>query len=497
MRKTAREALTEAKLGQKAEPTVQLDLKGLFTRMLSDVPEPTQWEFICDPEMWKLYMGRAGAAKTSTVVSSIIGRAILQPGFAGGIMRNDYNDMYDTVIKRAEEILSRLSPDLLLDRNKSPPMRWWLRCAVNNPDGSPAVSQITFSGISDLPKGFEANAIAVDEADECNEKDIAALKMRLRNPGGNYALMLTCNPPDITHWLYTAATGKDQYDKKVMEPWLKLYTPKDGENEKHLPENYYTDRSAGMPEDLRQRFIHGQWGQVFEGQPVYREFSSRLHICDDLRPQSYWPILRLRDFGYRRPCVIFAQLDENTGGLDCFREILGENEEVSAFESRVQAMSNQYYRGHTFIDFGDPAVDQHKDTGSTLELLKNQFGVDVNYIRSEIEEGIRTVRLGLERIVHGRPQFQFDRKGVPILIRALRGGYRINDNGTRPLKDGYYDHEADAFRYGVINIFGADGAQKPLPQTSKFYEKTSLHNNYYGANDTAEYDPRYDPDGQD
>jgi hypothetical protein len=304
-------------------------------------------------------------------------------------------------------------------------------------------------------------------------------------------LILACNPPDTTHWLYTAATGRDQYEKQRSQPWLKLFVPADGENAKHLPEDYYTKAAAGMPEDLRQRFIHGEWGQVFEGAPVYREFGN-IHISDDLKPNKFWPVLRFRDFGYRRPCVIWAQLDEESGGIDCFKELLGENEEVLAFEHRVQMYSERYFPKAQFIDFGDPAVDQHKDTGSTLDLLSKQ-GVTVNYIRSELDEGIRQVRLGLERIVRGgRPQLRFSRKGCPILIRGMRGGYRMMENNRKPLKDGFYDHLCDAFRYGYINIFDHTGSLKPLPQTSNFYDMTGLNGSQLTFPTTAEYDPRYD-----
>lgn len=491
MRKSEREVLLEQQKSAQ-EQSVELDIVGLFRRMLGDKPEPTQWDFICDSSDAALYMGRAGAAKTSTLVSKIFGRCLLEPNTKAVIMRQDYNDMYDTVIQRAEEFLNRLSPSLLVDRNKSPPMRWWIRCAVNDEHGNPAVSQITFSGINDLPKGFEAHIIGVDEADECDEKSINALRMRLRAPGPqSKQLILACNPPDTTHWLYTAATGKDQYEKQKTEPWLKLFVPQDGENATHLPEDYYSKAASGMPEDLRQRFIHGEWGQVFEGAPVYREFGN-IHISDDLKYNKHWPVLRFRDFGYRRPCVIWAQLDEDTGGVNCLRELLGENEEVTAFEPRVQMFSERWFPRASFIDFGDPAVDQHKDTGSTLHILST-LGVDVNFVRSDLDESIRQVRLGLERIVKGgRPQLLFSRKGCPILIRALRGGYRMNENGTKPLKDQFYDHLADAFRYGYINIFDHAGGLKALPQTSNYYEVTATYGRQATMPTTAEYDPRYD-----
>lgn len=466
LRKTASEHIRDGK--QKDLEPVQLDLQGLAKRMLGDNPEPTQWEFICDPSEAKLYMGRAGAAKTSTIVCAMLLRALLQPGFKGFIIRQHYNSMFNTVIERAQEMLDRLSPGLLLERNKAPPMRWVLQSAVEG-----QVSYLTFSGMAELPKGFSCHAIAVDEADECEESAINALKMRMREPGATHCLMLACNPPDTTHWLYTAATGKDFREMVVAEPWLKLFKPKDGENYSHLPDNYYEKYAKGMPADLKERFIKGEWGAVFPNKPVYREFSSRLHTSRELKYNQYWPVLRFRDFGYRSPCCLFSQLDEDTGAVNVLQEIQGQNEEVLAFESRVQALSNKLYPGAKFIDFGDPAVDQHKDTGSTLQMLA-KCGVNVNFIHSKLDDGIRTVRSVLERIVRGRPQLLISELGCPILVRALRGGYGTNERGM-PVKDGYYDHTADALRYGIINIFNAEGGLKSLPQTSNFYGVTNLY----------------------
>ncbi len=485
LRKSAREQLRDEKRKGPQDP-IQLDLRGLATRMLGDNPEPTQWEFICDPDETKLYMGRAGAAKTSTIIAAMLLRALLQPGFKGVIIRQHYNSMFNTVIERAEEMLERVSPNLLIERNKSPPMRWTIRSAIDD-----APSYLMFSGMAELPKGFGCHAIAVDEADECEEHAINALRMRMREPGP-HALMLACNPPDTTHWLYTAATGKNFKEQSISPPWLKLFTPKDGENAKHLEDDYYTKHALGMPEDLRQRFIHGAWGAVFPNQPVYREFSPKLHIAEDLRFNSNWPVMRFRDFGYRSPCCLFAQLDELTGGLNILQEMQGEREEVRVFEVRVQAQSNRLFPGASFIDFGDPAVDQHKDTGSTLQMLAS-MGVRVNYIRSDLDQGLRTVRGVMERIVNGRPQLLVSRLGCPILTRALRGGYGTNAMG-KPVKDGYYDHTADALRYGIINIFDATGGLKSLPQTSNFYGVTSLYDGRdTSASQSMEYSEHMDP----
>lgn len=109
------------------------------------------------------------------------------------------------------------------------------------------------------------------------------------------------------------------------------------------------------------------------------------------------------------------------------------------------------------MDYGDPAVTQKKDTGSTLAQLSKE-AITMRYRTSGIEEGLRIIRTELERTIEGEPSIMFDRKGCPLLIQAMRGGYHLDDEGVKAVKDGFYDHLADAFRYGCINIFVSGGS---------------------------------------
>jgi hypothetical protein len=95
-------------------------------------------------------------------------------------------------------------------------------------------------------------------------------------------------------------------DRRVSEPWVKLYEPGARENAVNLPESYYDDLAKTMPMDQRQRFIEGVWGTTFTGKPVYREFNYDIH-CKDLQ----WlgpdvPLMRFHDFGYRRPYTVLG-----------------------------------------------------------------------------------------------------------------------------------------------------------------------------------------------
>lgn len=450
MRKSNLEKLRDAKRA-KAEP-LTLDFDGLLKLLLGGDFNPTQRAFIYDSARIKAYKGPAGCAKTSTLCASGLARALLQPGSKGLVARYDYNDLTDTTALRMEEMLHRLPRGVLLDRDKSPPMKWWLQPAVK--DAEP--SQVTFMGLKESLGSYEFNWAIVDEADEVDERRVHEINTRLRNPGGDYSLAVAFNPPDKHHWLYTACTGRNFQDKITGEPWMKLFEPEARENQRNLPQDYYEQLTRQLPEDMRARLVRGEWGATFDGQAVYREFNPAFHVRDDLATKfdPARPLIRMWDFGYNRPACIWGQVDWE-GKLLCFYEILGERQEAREFGQRCKAETAlRFPHADTIVDYGDPAVRQKKDTGSTLVALAN-VGIHILFkIRGpgSVNHGVRLVRNALTTTIAGEPQLQFDRKGVPVLISAMRGGYRLEKlrstggkvaegtSGPDPFKDGYYEH---------------------------------------------------------
>ncbi len=453
MRKSNRERLVEAK--RKSEKQVVLSgLDDLLKLLVGGELNPTQRAFMYDPARLKAYKGPAGCAKTSTICGAGLARALLQPGSKGLVSRLDYNDLMDTTKRRMEEMLLRLPKGTLVDRDKSPPEKWYIQPI--DPDGE--LSEITFMGLKDSLGSYEFNWAVVDEADEVPDRRVHEINTRLRHKGGDFTVMLAFNPPDKTHWLYTACTGRDFQDRPAKEPaWLTLFEPGAKENLHNLPSDYYDLLAKSLPEDMKRRLVEGEWGGTFPGSPVFRQFKQSWHVKNDLEYLPNVPIFRFWDFGYRRPACVWAQFDYD-GRLRILKEFLGENLEVIPFARRVKALTVQNFpHSRNIMDYGDPAVTQKKDTGSTLAQLSKE-AITMRYRTSGIEEGLRIIRTELERTIEGEPSIMFDRKGCPLLIQAMRGGYHLDDEGVKAVKDGFYDHLADAFRYGCINIFVSGGS---------------------------------------
>lgn len=479
MRKSNLERLREKNKKEVVRQEVTLD--GLLGLMLGGPPNPTQREFIYDPTEIKFLKGSAGCAKTSTIVAAGMLRSLLQPGSKGFFSRHDYNDLMDTTMQTAVEMLNRLPKGTLLDRDKAPPMKWWIRPAI--PDGEP--SMITFMGLKDEIVGANADWWAIDEVNEVEEKRIHEIKMRLRNRVvTEYGSMIAAafNPPEKVHWLYRACTGLDDKDKKVAQPWVKLYSPDARENDHNLPPGWREKQALNMPEDQRRRFIEGEWGSVFSGKPVYREFSYDLHVRD-LMWHPGTPLLRFHDFGYGHPYTCWAQFDDE-GRLLVLYEKMGTDVEIHPWIQTIKSITTNTFPGaRNILDFGDPAAKQKKDTGSTqAELYK--AGIILRYKEgARIDPGIRLIRMRLEKVIKGKAAIQFDRRGVPILIAAMRGGYHLDEMGLKPVKDGYYDHPSDAFRYGCTNVFHGPGEGTPVESLVEANDFIPDNVEYDGEND--------------
>lgn len=487
MRKSTREKLADLKRSTKTGAQ-QMSLEELVLLMLDPRPfgqrqmNVTQRAFIFDNAPVGGFMGPKGSAKTSAGSAAGFLRTLMHPGSKGVVLRKDSNDLKQTTRLRFDEMLRRLPKGTLLDRSKEPPETWYIQpIPLLHPDGSlwdDSPSLITFSGLESLEEGgsVEADWAFVDEASEVTERSVAAVTGWMRNippwaeslaqlkGSGFYRTMMAFNPTDTFHWLYTACTGNDHQGRKVREPWVKLFTPVYRENQRNLPADYYDTLALTMPNDMRMRLVEGQWGAVFDGDAVFREFSRALHMRQDLFKTRYdvnAPLLRFWDFGYRRPYVVWCQLD-HLGRLLHFKEFMGENIEIGPFIDQVRTREKLWFPYHEdFMDYGDPAARQKKDTGSTLQVLASK-GISLRFkVGVSIEEGLATMRVWFERIIDKEPAIQYDADGVPILTRALSGGYHYDKNDIaqvkKPVKDGFYDHPVDGDRYGITNLFGVSG----------------------------------------
>lgn len=102
--------------------------------------------------------------------------------------------------------------------------------------------------------------------------------------------------------------------------------------------------------------------------------------------------------------------------------------------------------------------------------LLNQAGILMRYQRTPFDISLQLLRKRFETLIEGEPAILID-ESCTILVDGLAGGYHLKEDGVTPRKDGQYDHEIDALRYGIFNLFGlALSSVKPedLPRNLAF-----------------------------
>lgn len=497
MRKSALEKMREAQT-KKRGVTVEIRpthlVEDLAKMMLGGPPRPTQLAVLQDPHPAIAYMGHAGAAKTATGVCKILMRAILEPGSIFLIARKDGNDLKNTTMREAERQLANLPAGTRIHRVKDEPETWTLQPAawLGMEGASEEPSQIIFAGLETLDTGsLNINGFMLDEADEImDEEKVLTLMGRARNKQGSPEMAILCfNGPSEEHWLYAACTGKDAKGNKVSgKPYLKLYSPKARENEPNVATGYYDklEKLYASNPALLARLVKGDWVGTFKGIAVYPMFKEHIHTTVGLEWNPNSPIVVGLDFGFNQPRAIYGQVDAE-GRLAVLGELVKTQLEIRPFISLVKVDINQRFPNNIgVLWYGDAAARQKKDTGSTLAVL-SQEDVHLQYRQMEIDPSIRTVREALDQMIRGVPSILVDRKEAPVLTNALKGGYRMADNGLKPFKDGYYDNSADAFRYLYVNLFGITNFRPNHP------DRNLGPVNGYGLPDSAAYDPNLDP----
>jgi hypothetical protein len=313
----------------------------------------------------------------------------------------------------------------------------------------------------------------IDELDEVEEEFFWQLKRAIRYiPSGFpemeiYPITGAFNSPGKSHWLFSACTGMamDGTPNEQGRPTISMHNSKAGENKANVRKGYY-EEMIDMPLELRQRYLLNEWVDVFPGAPVIKQFSELVHVKKNIEFKNR-TLYRFWDFGYNRPSCHFAQVS-HSGILQVMKEYMGKQIEGTEFINVVNQITNQNYADNTgIIDFGDPAVNQHKDTGKMLTILNNA-GINMQFRKVPFDISISLVRQRFSLLIDAQPAVQIDPDCL-ITIAALKGGYHLKDDGVTPHKDGFYDHLIDDLRYGIYNLFGTGLVQIATPSEAAKY----------------------------
>jgi hypothetical protein len=251
------------------------------------------------------------------------------------------------------------------------------------------------------------------------------------------------------------------------------------DNIRNLPPGYVAQISAGLTPDEIERYVHGKWGSIIRGEPVYGKLlNPDLHLrVFDYKPGQF-SLLRGWDFGFNHPACSFRLVD-NLGRKNIDFEMLGEKEYLDNFARRVkQETELRYGQFIRTLDFGDPRGHDKSDKGSTSFEILQENGITAQGergVKAYIMPGVKQVRKELSTLIQGIPELTIN-PGCSYIRAAYFGKYVMDEDGMSPNKDGLYEHLCDADRYISHHHKNSDSvkaamAAKTTTRTNKIFNR--------------------------
>lgn len=404
-------------------------------------PEPKQAEFHVSEAKYRAMIGAFRSGKTYAACYEVIGLSLRFPGNEGLICRRDYTALRDSTMTTFFDILPKTDP-LVLKWNETT-HDLWLKT-----NGKP--SKIMFRGADDYHQfgSYELGWFWIDQAEQVRDKVFTMLQSRLSKRGAKLSGIITPNPPNQYHWIYKTF-------KKAKHPEEYWYIQTSTyDNKKYLPRGYIEDLEK-KPENWKKMYLHGEFGFMAEGDPVYSIFRSELNMSKEpLRVIPNLPILRVWDFGYRFPAVGFYQYLEAKDRMHKLAEVVGHQVTLDPFADRVIGFGLERFGNATYKDYCDPKAGEQKSDKSektSIEILESKGIGDIRFQQGFVMDGVNLIRRYLIARDDGYPGYIID-PSCQTTEEAYLGGYYLVDERDKPDDKCHpYCDVADDDRYAFVN----------------------------------------------
>jgi hypothetical protein len=395
---------------------------------------PTLKRFALSNKRIRCAIGPFGSGKSSAMVVEIIRRAHEQkPGPDGirrsrwAVVRNSYLQLKDTTIKTFHDWFPpklfgeyRVTDHTYIITKFPGVHLEVLFRALDRPD---QVSNLL---------SLEVTGAWFNEVREIPRTIIEAMDSRIgRYPSkrdceeGWYGIIMDTNPPDEDSYLYK------MFEKVRPTNWQVFKQPSGlsahAENTKHLPKNYYQNLAQGKDEMYIRIYIHGQYGYLVSGKPVFQSFVDNVHVAPHiLEPEKKTDVILGFDFGLQPACSI-GQITA-LGQLRILDELVSDGMGLRQFcENQLIPLLRKKYFGMNVMGFGDPSGTSRMptDESTCFEILQGpEIGLRnvVPAPTNAILPRISAVETFLNKMYKGEPGFLLS-PNCHFLRKALNGGY--------------------------------------------------------------------------
>ena len=418
-------------------------------------------------------MGPIGSGKSVGMCFEIMQRAMAQRPYNGVrrsrwvIIRNTYRELVDTTIKTWTDWFP-VTMGKWSQQNMTHTITQRLK------DGSIMYLEVMFRALdrpSDVKKllSLELTGGWINEAREIPRQVLDMLQGRVgrypskRQGGPSWCgVIMDTNPPDSDHWWYRL------FEEEVPKNWKGFRQPSgksdEAENVSNLPPFYYDNMIPGKDQEWINVYVHGQYGFIADGKPVFPEYNDDIHHTDDELPLAGSGTIYVGiDFGLT-PAAAIGQLSAS-GQMQIIDELVTEDMGAVNFGKLLHEKLNREYCGCQLEIYADPAGEQRAQTDEVtpFQILWNQgleawptYTNDFTIRREAVADYMG--RLDFK----GHPAFIIGPK-APMVRKAMAGGYkykRMQVSGQERFMDkpdkGRYSHVADALQYLFLGAVGGD-----------------------------------------
>ena len=444
----------------------------------SDVPTLKRFA-LCNKRV-RCTMGPFGSGKSSAMVIEIIRRAHEQAPSPDGIrrsrwavVRNSYGQLKDTTIKTFHDWFPpklfgeyRVTDHIYIITAFPGVHLEVLFRALDRPD---QVSNLL---------SLELTGAWFNEVREIPKTIIEAMDGRIgRYPSGRdggaswYGMIMDTNPPDEDSYLYK------MFERVRPDNWEIFKQPSGlsthAENTKHLPKNYYPNLAKGKDEMYTRIYIHGQYGYLVSGKPVFSSFVDNVHVArQPLEPMKGFDVILGFDFGLQPACVI-GQITP-FGQLRILDELVSDGMGLRQFcQNQLIPLLRRRYFGMNVMGFGDPSGTSRMptDESTCFEILQGpEVGLRnvVPAYTNALLPRISAVENFLNKMFKGEPGFILS-PNCHNIRKALNGGYhyakdpksRSEDYKPTPEKN-FSSHVSDGLQYLCMYIDEKNANDKKL-----------------------------------
>lgn len=307
-----------------------------------------------------------------------------------------------------------------------------------------------------------------------------------------YGMIMDTNPPDDDSYLYK------MFEKVRPTNWQIFKQPSGlsvhAENIKNLPKNYYQNLAKGKDELYKRIYIHGQYGYLMVGKPVFTSFRDNVHVASTvIEPMKGIDLITGWDFGLQ-PAVVIGQITP-TGQLRILDELVSDGIAIRQFcEYQVLPLLRQKYFGMRVAGYGDPAgrVRSQTDETTCFDILHSpEIGLN-NVIEAQtnsIVPRVSAVENYLNKMSLGEPGFILS-PNCHYLRKAMNGAYHYEKDKKGGSEDykvvpekNFASHIADALEYLCLYV----GDRESYDKQKKIFLSTINQNRHRPASNIAAY----------